>query len=132
MRLVLILIGLYQAANGIAMLAAPDFWYVTVPGVTETGPINVHFIRDIGLAFLAAGAALLMTARLGISAALILPASVFLGGHALLHVAEMLAYGTSAFAALRDFVLIVIPGLLPLYALWHGNSGGQESVVKHA
>lgn len=132
MRLVLILLGIYQAANGIVMLAAPDFWYVTVPGVTDTGPINMHFIRDIGLAFLAAGTALLMTARLGISTALILPASVFLGGHALLHVAEMLVHGTSATAALRDIVLIVIPGLLPLYALWHGNSCNQESVAKNA
>lgn len=132
MRLVLILLGLYQAANGIVMLAAPNFWYITVPGVTDTGPINVHFIRDIGLAFLAAGTALLMTARLGISAALILPASVFLGGHALLHVAEMLTHGTTASAALRDFVLIVIPGLLPLYALWHGGAGDQEGVAKRA
>lgn len=32
---------------------------------------------------------------------------------------------------LRDFVLIVIPGLFPL-SLWRGRAGDQESVAKHA
>jgi hypothetical protein len=61
-----------------------------------------------------------MAARLGTSAALLIPASVFLGGHALLHLAEMVMDGTTASAAVRDIALVVVPGLFPLYALWHG------------
>jgi hypothetical protein len=38
MRFLLLLLGVYAAANGSVMLAAPYFWYVTVPGVTDTGP----------------------------------------------------------------------------------------------
>ncbi len=115
MRTLLILIGLYQSANGIFMLAAPALWYATIPGVTETGPANLHFIRDIGLAFIAAGAGLLIGAFKQDRRA-ILTASIFLGGHALLHLAELL-HGTTAIDALRDIVLIALPGLLPLALL---------------
>ena len=41
------------AANGLFMLLAPHAWYPAVPGVTETGPYNPHFVRDIGAAYLA-------------------------------------------------------------------------------
>ncbi|MBR2689509.1 MAG: hypothetical protein IKE42_16795 [Aquamicrobium sp.] len=112
MRTLLILIGLYQSANGIFMLAAPALWYATIPGVTETGPANLHFIRDIGLAFIAAGAGLLIGAFKQDRRAILI-ASIFLGGHALLHLAELL-HGTTAIDALRDIVLIALPGLLPL------------------
>ncbi len=112
MRTLLILIGLYQSANGIFMLAAPALWYSAIPGVTETGPANLHFIRDIGLAFIAAGAGLFIGAFKQDRQAILI-ASIFLGGHALLHLAELL-HGTTAIDALRDIVLIALPGLLPL------------------
>jgi uncharacterized protein YjeT (DUF2065 family) len=112
MRTLLILIGLYQSANGIFMLAAPALWYATIPGVTETGPANLHFIRDIGLAFIAAGAGLFIGAFKQDRQAILI-ASIFLGGHALLHLAELL-HGTTAIDALRDIMLIALPGLLPL------------------
>lgn len=115
MKTLLILIGAYQSANGLFMLAAPALWYATVPGVTATGPANPHFIRDIGLAFIAAGAALFIGA-VRRDRRCIAIAAIFLGGHALLHLAEML-HGTTAMDALRDIALIVLPGLMPLAAL---------------
>ena len=42
--------------NGLAMLFAGLWWYGVVPGVTATGPYNPHFVRDIGAAYLVAGA----------------------------------------------------------------------------
>ncbi len=45
------------------MPTAPEIWYSAVPGVPETGPANIHFIRDIGLAFLAAGRTRAMRVR---------------------------------------------------------------------
>ena len=101
MRILLILLGIYQAANGAFMLAAPDVWYATVPGVTETGPANIHFIRDIGLAFLAAAASLFVSARQDAGPASLLPAAIFLGGHALLHLGEMPLHGASGPAVVR-------------------------------
>ncbi|HEV2502937.1 MAG TPA: hypothetical protein VGV39_07665 [Mesorhizobium sp.] len=111
MRTLLILIGFYQSANGFFMLATPVLWYTAIPGVTETGPANPHFIRDIGLAFIAAGAGLLIGAFKQDRRAILI-ASIFLGGHALLHL-----HGTTPMDALRDIVLIALPGLLPLALL---------------
>lgn len=113
MRILLIIIGLCQSANGIFMLATPALWYATIPGVT--GPSNPHFIRDIGLAFIAAGVGLFIGA-FKYDRRTVLVASIFLGGHALLHLAELL-HGTTPMDALRDIALIAVPGLLPLAAL---------------
>jgi hypothetical protein len=114
MRILAVLLAVYHGANGLFMLALPGLWYATVPGVTETGPFNVHFVQDIGLAFLGASFALALFARPGTHHPVLWPAALFLGGHAALHVGEMLVHGMAAGAALRDILTIVVPGLLPL------------------
>src|SRR5688572_21425144 len=48
---------LFLSANGLFMLVAPEPWYNLVPGVTDTGPFNQHFIRDIGIIQLFIGVA---------------------------------------------------------------------------
>jgi hypothetical protein len=121
MRVLLAIIGIYQAANGLVMLAVPDIWYSAVPGVPETGPANIHFIRDIGLAFLAAGAALLMASRRPDDGRLVAAATIFLGGHAIYHLLDMTHAATIAVAA-RNILLVVVPGLLPLAALLPGGA----------
>ena len=40
---------LFLAANSLFMLVAPQLWYASVQGVTQTGLFNQHFIRDIGI-----------------------------------------------------------------------------------
>ena len=55
-------LGLAAAVNGLFMLALPEAWYFAVPGVTDTGPFNQHFVRDIGLIFLFIGPAFLIGA----------------------------------------------------------------------
>ena len=129
MRTFLLILAVYQGANGLLMLAAPGLWYDTVPGVHDTGPINSHFIRDIGLGFLAAAAALLVAMRAEVRVAALIPALVFLGGHAGLHAVEMITHGTSAGPALRDIALIIVPALLPLVALRRGDKriGGART-----
>jgi hypothetical protein len=114
MRILAVLLAVYHGANGLFMLALPRLWYASVPGVTETGPFNVHFVQDIGLAFLGASFALALFARRGVHHLVLWPAALFLGGHASLHLSEMLVHGATAWAALRDILTIVVPGLLPL------------------
>ena len=41
----------YFAATGLFLLIAPELFYLRMPGVNATGPYNVHFLRDVGLAF---------------------------------------------------------------------------------
>ena len=59
---VAVVMGVAAVANGLFMLGSPEHWYVSVPGVTTTGPFNQHFIRDIGLIFLFVGTAFLLGA----------------------------------------------------------------------
>ena len=93
-RIVLILLGIFHAANGLTMLAAPDYWYASVPGVTAHGPMNHHFVADIGMAFLASGIGLLMAIRTGSAAATFaLAGAAFPALHALIHLWEWISDG---------------------------------------
>ncbi|SLN45455.1 hypothetical protein PEL8287_02331 [Roseovarius litorisediminis] len=40
------------------LLLAPHSFYENIPGVSDSGPYNSHFMRDVGFAFLASGAAI--------------------------------------------------------------------------
>jgi hypothetical protein len=87
-RALLLLVGLLQAANGLAMLVAPMMWYETTPGVAAIGPFNHHFILDIGMAFIASGSLLALGARAGRSAAqYAIAGAIFPILHAFIHIA---------------------------------------------
>src|SRR3546814_14822328 len=78
--------GLFLSANGIFMLVAPLTWYELVPGVTDTGFFNQHFVRDIGIIQLFLGVAFITgmlrpERRIGLWAA----ATLWLIAHALFH-----------------------------------------------
>jgi hypothetical protein len=81
-------LGLALAANGLLMLLDPAGWYALAPGVPETGPLNLHFVRDIGCAYILTGLALAGLAfnERAWPAALI--GALLLTLHALVHVAD--------------------------------------------
>lgn len=114
MHLLARVLALWHVANGAAMLALPGIWFRAVPGAAETGPANIHFIRDIGIAFLAAGLALSLWRG---ERALALVALAFTGGHAVLHLAGAAQAPQSAPHLLRDAALVALPGLAPLALL---------------
>jgi hypothetical protein len=61
--LVLGLFALGNLANGAWMLADPVHWYENLPaGVPNFGPLNEHFVRDIGCIFVLLGAGLALGA----------------------------------------------------------------------
>ncbi|HEY5337180.1 MAG TPA: hypothetical protein VIJ85_03165 [Rhizomicrobium sp.] len=93
-RRILGLLGLFHLINGLTMILAPGYWYATVPGVSLTGPINHHFITDIGLAFVASGAGMLAALRPGRTAmTLALAGTIWPALHALFHIFEWLTDG---------------------------------------
>jgi AhpD family alkylhydroperoxidase len=78
------LLALALLLNGAAMIAAPSWWFHFVPGVAATGPFNLHFVQDIGAAYLAVALSLgLAVVRLERTPAL--PGAAFLVLHALVH-----------------------------------------------
>jgi hypothetical protein len=115
MRIVLaLLLGFVLAANGLWMLIDPAFWYAQIPGVPETGPLNPHFVRDIGCAYLLTGGALIghaLDERLQTAA---FAGALFLTLHALVHVADAIA-GRGHVNAMSDLVAVFAPAAL---ALW--------------
>jgi hypothetical protein len=93
-RLLLALLGLFHVATGLWMLADPMGWYLAVPGVTSTGPMNHHFIVDIGLAFIASGAGMIASLSAARAAAgFALAGSTWPALHGLFHVWEWIADG---------------------------------------
>ena len=79
----------FLIGNGLFMLADPVSWYHSVPGVVDTGPLNTHFVRDIGVIYAIAGMALLwrlLDVRAWPAA---LAGASFLLIHAALHILEL-------------------------------------------
>jgi hypothetical protein len=84
------LFGLSNLLNGLWMLASPAHWYVNLPAdVPGSGPLNEHFVRDIGCIFFLLGLALLASLRrrqLRVPA--MVAAAAFSTMHALVHVLD--------------------------------------------
>lgn len=117
---VAVLMGVLAEANGVFMLVAPDSWYLAVPGVTDTGPFNQHFIRDIGLIFLFVGGAYLFGAMEPRYRVISWAApTLWLGGHALFHYWEVAVGICGPSVLIRDFPAVTLPAALGvLITLW--------------
>lgn len=107
-------VGFGFIAFGVWLLADPAAFYSTVPGVSATGPLNHHFVHDIGAAYAASGVALWLAARFPAAGLLLLaPAGIFAGLHAVAHVAEWLLFGpVSSGAFIAELAGVVVPAML--------------------
>jgi hypothetical protein len=120
-RIFLGLLGLFHLANGLHMLFAPEAWYGALPGVADTGPMNHHFIQDVGLAFVASGLALLLGTRAGRTAAtLALAGATWPALHALLHVWGWIDHGTphDTIVFLSEAIGVMAAGALGAVLAW--------------
>jgi hypothetical protein len=108
MRVVFWLFGILNLANGLWMLASPASWYHHLPaGVPDTGPLNFHFVRDIGSAFTTIGIAFCVAAPdAPRRRSVMVGAAVFYVLHALVHVADLMDG-----RLLPDHWLIDLPGV---------------------
>ena len=85
--------ALANLVNAAWMLVDPAGWYAGLPAaVPDTGPLNTHFVRDIGGAFAVMGVALLAAAtRPALRVAMIAGVALFYVLHATIHVTDTLA-----------------------------------------
>ncbi|RDJ27269.1 hypothetical protein DWF00_09870 [Bosea caraganae] len=120
--------GVFLSANGLFMLIDPLTWYELVPGVTDTGFFNQHFIRDIGMIQLFLGVAFVLgmlvpERRIGLWAA----ATAWLSAHALFHFWEVAVGICSPSVLPRDFPAVTLPAILgivlTLWAIRRSRSG---------
>ena len=118
-KILALIIGLGAAANGLWMILGPYHWYAWVPGVSATGPINIHFIRDIGCAYLVTAISvfwLMLSPQRGGPAAFV--AALFLILHAGIHVWDTVAGRESKLGLLRDGPAVILPGFVILWLIW--------------
>jgi hypothetical protein len=121
LRVLLVVLGLLHIANGLHMLISPAGWYATIPGVTMTGPFNAHFILDIGMAYVASGAGLVLGARNSPNAAMLAVAgATWPALHALIHIDGWLMHGFPADTkvAVSEAVGVVGLGALGVVFAW--------------
>ena len=130
--------GGFLLANGLFMLTAPMTWYYLVPGVTDTGFFNQHFIRDIGIIQIFLGAAFgIGVIRPAHRFELWAGASLWLVAHAVFHLWEV-AVGICAPSAIaRDFPAVTLPALIgvaiTVWAWWtrRGPASGPQPLEVH-
>lgn len=134
MNLYIRIFAAFNLINGAFMLIAPETWYQTIPGVTDTGPYNPHFVRDIGIAFVASSIGIFISAgplRHGrLSGAVV--GMLFLGGHALFHLIEMPMHSPNAAATIRDLAMIVLPAVIAMVWLIREGRRDREAGLNHA
>jgi peptidoglycan/LPS O-acetylase OafA/YrhL len=106
--------GDIYALNGLAMLFAGPAWYAAVPGASETGPYNPHFVQDVGAAFLVAGLALAARAWRPVYWPAAVAGSGFLVAHALIHLVMIVTGHDHHVTA--DLAAVVVPAALALYS----------------
>ena len=112
---VAIVLGVIFIANGIYQLVAPESWYWAIPGVPDRGPFNQHFVRDIGIIYALSGAGLILGGlnrqqRIGYWWA----PTLWLIGHALFHVWEVMVGICGPESLLEDFAGVTVPALLTI------------------
>jgi len=114
------LLGGLHAFNGVFMLLDGQRWYRITPGVASTGPFNAHFVADVGVAFIAAGLALLaLSWRIRYWPAA-LAGAAFLVFHALIHCVDSVRHS-------HDLMSTVWIALLAALALWAAVPGKQDA-----
>jgi len=104
-------LGTLGMANGFWALFAANHWFTRI--AADTGPLNVHFVRDVGAAYVTAGACLVFAAlRPAWRAPLTASAACFLTLHALGHVFETATGQLGSHHWLEDSPGVFLPAIL--------------------
>lgn len=110
-RILILALTAFYLLTGLYITVLPHDFYLNAPGVQATGPYNMHFIRDVGFAFLTSSAAVGYGIYAGLRP-LMLFGSLWLLIHGLFHLSLWVVHGMPVDgAALVDAVLVSIPAI---------------------
>lgn len=113
--------GALSVANGAWMLLSPEEWYRVFPGaIADTGPLNPHFIRDLGGWYLAGGLLLLFAFAnpLRFGGVTLVVVLVAFGVHAGIHVFDIASGRLPAAHWIIDAPLVFAPVFVIGILLW--------------
>jgi hypothetical protein len=118
--IVLGIFALSNLLNGLWMLGDPVHWYLNLPaGVPDFGPLNEHFVRDIGCIYFLMGVGLGVAAFMpGWRVAACLAATLFYLLHAVVHVVDTARGLVGSEHWMIDMPGIYIPALILLGVTW--------------
>ncbi len=115
-----IILGVALGINALIQLAAPEPWFWAVPGVPLRGAYNPHFVRDVGLIYLAVAGGLLLGAYdLKQRLAWWVAPAFWLTGHAIFHVLEVVTGVVGPASLLEDFAGVTLPALISIALVAH-------------
>ena len=106
---------IYYLLTGLYIAILPFVFYENAPGVIDTGPYNMHFVRDVGFAFTVSALGLAWGLRHKLKP-LILFGTAWLAIHGLFHFVLWLMHDhPTSDTAIIDVVLVVIPAVVLTY-----------------
>lgn len=118
-----LILGFILTANGSWQLLAPESWYWAIPGLPDRGPFNQHFVRDIGIIYALSGVGLILGGlRPEQRMAYWWAPALWLCGHAIFHLWEVMAGICGPEALLEDFAGVTVPALLTLALVIHAKN----------
>jgi len=120
-RLLLLVLGLFHLGNALWMLAFPGQWAANVVHLPAPVHIELHFIADIGMAFLASGLALLWSARRGAAyAPCAIAGAAWPALHGFVHLREWLMDGVPAATGdiLNEGIGVMLAGAAGAVLAW--------------
>lgn len=135
--LVLAMVGVnvvFLSVNGLLMLAVPEAWHDSVPGITQTGMFDQHFIRDSGLIQLFFGLAFYVGMRHPARRIeLWTAATLWLTAHAGLHLWEAAVGIYASSAILWELSTVSLPtvfgAVLTAWAIKNASSQRQRAIA---
>jgi len=112
-QLLLWALALVSAGNAIWMLLHAWSWFRWIPGVTNTGAANTHFIHDVGIVYLLCALGLVWCMRRPQRGyPLLVGITLFFCGHALGHVIEIILGQLPMSHWIIDIPLVFAPALM--------------------
>jgi len=118
MRIALLILGALTLLTGPYLFFAPNAFYENTPGVSMMGPFNLHFIRDVGLAFLVSGGAVIFGV-LQRNRGLAVAGALWPFLHGLFHFQIWIGRGIPFDqVAAFDFVAVIIPAAAMMVLAW--------------
>ncbi len=115
-RIILYVLATIYVANAFVIFFAPQWFYGIIPGLSMMGPFNMHFIRDVALAYLTSGLAMGWGAwKLNRPVACM--GALWPGLHGVFHIQIWFARGLPFdYIAASDFSLVVVPAAVGMWA----------------
>jgi hypothetical protein len=120
--------GLFFLAQGLWMLVEPAYWAESVVHLAAPDHLHFHFIADIGMAFLASGAGLLLGSRRGLAnGAWAVAGATWPVLHALIHLHEWIMDGPPPVVGdlVKEGVGVILAGAFAAWLAWSRFRQGE-------